>query len=105
MSMPGPVAQILGDLINDLNPYYDGTFGPGWVMDIQPGTPSPTPGVSSMQVEVDDHYPGDWNFAGQPQRISRALRIKYRYPVTAPSGAVYWLEDYLLIGFEGSGAG
>jgi hypothetical protein len=57
-------------------------------------------------LEVDDHYYGEWNFNGQPQKISRALRIRYRYPVKAPSGVVYWLEDYLLIGFEGAdGAG
>jgi hypothetical protein len=103
MTMNPVNAQNLGDLINDLNPYYDATV-PAWEMDIQTGTVT-LPPPSRMEVEVDDQYPGEWSFAGQPQKINRALRIKYRYPVTAPSGIVYWLEDYLLIGFEGSGAG
>lgn len=136
-------AQFLGDLINDLNPYYDpnvvypsggikGT-GYGWQMDIDLGTPAPGPnvGVDSMgnadspntvgpntvgadnaggtdpniMLEVDDHYYGEWNFNGQPQKISRALRIRYRYPVHTPSNQVYWVEDYLLIGYEGADGG
>jgi len=110
-------AQILGNIINDLNPYYDATIPtpPGWQMDIDlataaPGSPfivPPIPGVvgPNVMLEVDDHYYGEWNFNGQPQKISRALRIRYRYPVRAPSGAVHWLEDYLLIGFEGADGG
>ena len=112
-------AQILGNIINDLNPYYDANIMiggvPGWQMDIDiataapgsPGIPSPnTPGTPpNVMLEVDDHYYGEWNFNGQPQKISRALRIRYRYPVSAPSGQVYWLEDYLLIGFEGADGG
>jgi hypothetical protein len=101
-------AQILGDIINDLNPYYDTTII-GWEMDIDLATTAPAAPaskVTKVMLEVDDHYYGEWNFNGQPQKISRALRIRYRYPVSAPSGQVYWLEDYLLIGFEGAdGAG
>jgi hypothetical protein len=117
-------AQILGNIINDLNPYYDAninTTTTTWQMDIDLATAAPGPGYTSagfsaspntantppnVRLEVDDHYYGEWNFNGQPQKISRALRIRYRYPVSAPSGQVYWLEDYLLIGFEGAdGAG
>ncbi|MBV9203347.1 MAG: hypothetical protein JO320_10245 [Alphaproteobacteria bacterium] len=115
-------AQTLGNIINDLNPYYDaainalpGVLPPGWQMDIDLATAAPgSPGIVSpfpntvgpnVMLEVDDHYYGEWNFNGQPQKISRALRIRYRYPVSAPSGQVYWLEDYLLIGFEGADGG
>ncbi len=112
-------AQILGNIINDLNPYYDGTIplaAPGWQMDIDLATAAPSPGIvpnpntpgltpTNVMLEVDDHYYGEWNFNGQPQKISRALRIRYRYPVRAHSGVVYWLEDYLLIGFEGADGG
>ena len=112
-------AQILGNIINDLNPYYDSNLNPvigppGWQMDIDlataaPGSPNinPIPNTvgPNVMLEVDDHYYGEWNFNGQPQKISRALRIRYRYPVNAPSGQVYWLEDYLLIGFEGADGG
>jgi hypothetical protein len=110
-------AQILGDIINDLNPYYDGNIN-GWQMDIDLATTAPSsnytttstsPNTSdtptNVMLEVDDHYYGEWNFNGQPQKISRALRIRYRYPVSTPSGQVYWLEDYLLIGFEGADGG
>ena len=120
-------AQILGDIINDLNPYYDANVPtsaayPGWQMDIDIGATAPTPPSTpakpatggwpakpgtpvNVMLEVDDHYYGEWSFNGQPQKISRALRIKYRYPVQAPSGIVYWVEDYLLIGFQGADGG
>ena len=92
---------------------------PSWQMDIDLGTAAPSPSYmtlpsnnpntadtpTNVMLEVDDHYSGEWNFNGQPQKISRALRIRYRYPVSAPSGQVYWLEDYLLIGFEGADGG
>lgn len=114
-------AQILGDIINDLNPYYDANINTAtttWQMDIDLATNAPGAGYlttsanpntastpTNVMLEVDDHYYGEWNFNGQPQKISRALRIRYRYPVSAPSGQVYWLEDYLLIGFEGADGG
>ena len=55
---------------------------------------------------------GEWTFKGQPQKINKAVRILYRYPVLGPPAGqpptrpvLYYVEDYLLIGFEGSGAG
>ena len=99
-------AANLANIINDLNPYFDKHIT-NWQMDIDtavvPGGGPPTP--QNIQLEVDDHYAGEWSFAGQPQKIARALRIRYRYQVRAPSGNAYWVEDYLLIGYEGSGAG
>jgi hypothetical protein len=120
MPLNTPDAQILGDIINDLNPYYDNSITtalgvPNWQMDIDlataaPGSagianPNPPSIAPNVMLEVDDHYSGEWNFNGQPQKISRALRIRYRYPARTPSGQVYWLEDYLLIGFEGADGG
>jgi hypothetical protein len=108
--MTAAMAQALGNLINDLNPYYDTTIGAAWEMDIYMGNPTPTPPVPTgtpyqIEVEVDSRYPGQWNFGGQPQNINRALRIRYRYQKTSPSGTPYYLEDYLLIGFQGTGGG
>ena len=115
-------AQILGDIINDLNPYYDANII-DWQMDIDITTNVPGPGIAASSIanrlpgpntahtpknvtlQVDDHYYGEWNFDGKPQKISRALRIKYRYPSSTPSGQVYWVEDYLLIGFQGADGG
>jgi hypothetical protein len=100
----------LVDLINNLNPYYDSNVN-GWQMDIDlaraipPAAPSSASTPKHVMLEVDDHYYGEWNFGGQPQKISRALRIKYRYPTSTPSGQIYWLEDYLLIGFQGADGG
>jgi len=109
MPLNPPDAQRLGDVINDLNPYYDANI-PNWEIDIDLATVTPGPHHTPhtprrVMLEVDDHYYGEWNFNGQPQKISRALRIKYRYPVNAPSGEIYWLEDYLLIGFQGADGG
>ena len=118
MPMTAVEAQDLGNLINDLNPYYDDSIGlglavappaaPAWEMDLYMGAPVAVPpgGVANqIEVQVDNEYTGQWNFGGQPQNIARALRIRYRYPARSPSGQVYWREDYLLIGYEGSGGG
>ena len=116
MPMAAAEAQDLGNLINDLNPYFDATIGPGlavappiaWEMDLYLGAPPAVPPAglaNQIEVQVDSEYAGQWNFAGQPQNIARAVRIRYRYPARSPSGQVYWREDYLLIGYEGSGGG
>jgi len=116
----------LGDLIIRLNPYTknSGLYGgqPTGDMDIYTLNPTPAAGgasggsISQIQLEVDASYPGDWTFKGQPQKVNKAARILYRFPVmsgpplppgsTLPAPTVlYWIEDYILIGFEGSGAG
>jgi len=76
-------------------------------MDIYLGPPvaaGGTAGLANVQVEVDTRYHSDWAFKGEPQTVSKAIRLKYRYPVLdAPGGTVlYWIVDYLLIGYEGS---
>jgi len=108
----------LGQLIMLLNPYtvnrqYGGL--PTGEMDAYILNPTATPGganngkISQIELEVDANYPGDWTFKGGPQKITKAARIKYRFPVmsdsTATATVLYWIEDYLLIGYEGSGAG
>ncbi len=116
MPMNPAAAQALGNLINDLNPYFPPNPAPppaglpGWQMDLNTGTappalpaPAPAPAPPYIQLEVDSKYPAQWTFAGEPQNVNTALRILYRYPITAPSGAVVWIEDYLLIGYQGSG--
>jgi hypothetical protein len=107
MPMTPAPAQDLADLINDNNPYYDSSI-PGWEMDlytlVAPAA-GPAPPRSQIRTEVDDRYSGDWTFKGEPQRIARAVRVRYRYQWTSPSGQVYWREDYILIGFEGGAGG
>jgi hypothetical protein len=113
----------LGSLISLLNPYTNNRQvskggQPTGDWDIYTSNPTPTPGGASgatipqIQLQVDANYPGEWTFKGQPQKINKAVRILYRFPVLGPpSGSpptptvLYWVEDYLLIGFEGSGAG
>jgi hypothetical protein len=98
----------LGQLIRLLNPYNHG-------MDVYTLNPTPTPGghasgtIPQIQLEVDAKYPGDWTFKGQTQKVNKAVRILYRFPVMSGSDeeatVLYWIEDYLLIGYEGSGSG
>jgi hypothetical protein len=113
-------ADDIGNLIMLLNPYTDKPNTPKYgqstgEMDVYMGQNA---GIPQIQLQVDANYPGEWTFKGQPQKINKAVRILYRYPVLGPpaplaSGSttpppptvLYWVEDYLLIGFEGSGAG
>ncbi len=108
--MAEDIPGALGKLICDLNPYPK-------PMDIYVDNPKPPPApggnrdtpadLCQMEVEVDDEYTGEWSFKGEAQHIAKAVRIKYRYPVLDPSTnkPIRWLEDYLLIGYEGSGGG
>lgn len=100
----------LGKLICMLNPYtQDRTKTTE--MDIYVENPDPTKiptDYKQVDLEVDTEYPGDWTFKEQPQRINTAARIKYRYGVLDPNDSthktvLYWIDDYLLIGYEGSG--
>ena len=118
MAMPAAMAQDLGDLINTLNPYTGNTgslLPKGtttgdmniYTADAIAAPPVP-PGThrDRIMLEVDSKYPGEWTFKGEPQRINKAVRIRYRFPVMDSSGTLlYWVEDYLLIGFEGANGG
>ncbi len=123
MPMPPAMAQDLGNLIDQLNPYTD-LARPGYPMtggmNVYGGNPAPTVpptgSVGQIHIEVDSKYPGEWSFKGEPQHVSKAVRIRYRFPVlsgplpaagaTGPAPTVlYWIDDYLLIGFEGANGG
>ncbi len=111
--MAGDLKAALGQLICNLNPY---TSLP------KPGMPHET--VSStartgemdpffgadadpnkVDLEVETNYPGEWIFKGHPQRVVKAVRIKYRYPVRDNDGNnLYYVTDYLLVGYEGGSA-
>jgi hypothetical protein len=106
-AMDEEMEKALGELICRLNPY-------SHEMDIflLPKAPKGDE-LSQIELEADAEYAANWEFKGQAQRINTAIRIKYRYPVrkkdhdgtVAPDAPIlYWLEDYLLIGYEG-GAG
>jgi hypothetical protein len=67
---------------------------------------------SQIEMEIDGDYPGTWEFKGQPQKINRALRIKYRCKVRKKNSSgnqhhsdpvEYWMTAYLLVGFEDGG--
>jgi hypothetical protein len=105
----------IGKVIEALSPYIkDRWVGKGGSytgdMDVymlhqphQGGSPNGT--IPQMQIEVDAAYPADWTFKGQPYKLGKAARMAYRFPVLdAPNGNVlYWVEDYILIGFADGG--
>ena len=105
----------LGTLIMALNPYTNnrwvGKGGPNTgEMDVYTRSPTPNPGgatggsIPQIELEVDATYAGDWTFKGQPHRLGKAARLKYRFPVLDSNGSIaYWVEDYVLIGFEDGG--
>jgi hypothetical protein len=115
--------ELLGELICRLNPYTrrkDPSTGRSTGdMDVKLGAAGTDPGgannpYAQVELEVDTKYAADWTFKGQAQRVNTAVRIKYRYPVLGPKDAStssakpvlevkYWVEDYLLLGYEGSG--
>jgi len=110
-----PQSTDLGDLIDRLSPYINGRWvgkgGPNTGdMDIYTLNPSPAQGgapngtPSQIQLEVDAAYAGEWTFKGQSHRLGKAARVLYRFPVLDSTGAeLYWVEDYILIGFEDGG--
>ena len=115
MPMTPRMAQDLGTLLENLNPYSGRAAVPGGPpptgeMDIYAGNAAPAvpPAgtVPQIEFEVETRYPPTWDFKGQPQRIAKAVRIRYRIPVidptTNPPTVLYYVDDYLLIGFEGS---
>ena len=111
--------EAFGDLICRLNPYTERTdlTSPRVTgkMDVflvanytDPNNQGAVP-LSQVELEIDAKYAASWTFKGQPQNVNTAVRIKYRYPVypdkdhTGPADALYWVEDYVLIGYEGAG--
>jgi len=93
-------AADLGELILKMNPYTNSqiknTNRSTGEMEI----------IGANAVEMEGPYAQEWTFKGHPQRVGMAVRIKYRYPVrNEGSETLFWVEDYLLIGFQGSMGG
>jgi hypothetical protein len=62
--------------------------------------------LSEIQLEEETKYPSEWMFKGQAQKIAKAVRIRYSYPKKGQGNNWYMVDDYLLVGYEGSdGAG
>jgi hypothetical protein len=113
-------AKDLGNLILRLNPYTNRHIpdsdprlvaGPMDIYCNSPASEKTAPDVSQIEVELDGPYRQEWTFKGEPQKVGMAYRIKYRFPVCLKdddgktSEPLYWLEDYVLIGFEGGMGG
>jgi len=91
----------LGTLIRMLNPYTDGGEGS---MSFASAS-GDTTDLTKIRLEVEE-YEGHWIFKGQDQRVKKAIRIEYRYPVDGPAGEAGVLAtEYLLIGYLGAGGG
>jgi hypothetical protein len=115
MSKKMSVEQALGTLIATANPYPKGgamhfvapkADAEGVLQLDAKGVPlAGDISLRDIQVEEDSRYPGEWMFKGQPQRIAKAVRIQYQYTKKGHNGEWYLVTDYLLVGFEGTGAG
>lgn len=95
------------ELVARMNPYTSGNVDD---MDLYIGHPTEGttgPDPSQIEMELDGDYPGEWTFKGQPQKINRVLRIKYRckarHKAARSNDDFYWMTAYLLIGFEDGG--
>lgn len=58
--------------------------------------------VSQLEVEIDN-YEAEWTVRGQVYKVTRALRIPYRYEVRNKDGKKngVWATEWLLIGYGG----
>jgi len=102
----------LGLMIRLLNPYSKDMNQPTEDMQAEgaaaPATqppPESSPAASDLskyQVEIDN-YEGAWDFKGNTHKITRALRITYRYPVKGGEGIM--ATEHLLIGYAGGNGG
>jgi hypothetical protein len=110
----------LGELIHKLNPYTErdipnSTRKTGEMnIHLTNGKPvnNGKPGARAQQssedisMEMEGPYSQEWTFKGQLQKVGMAVRIKYRYPVKdKDNNTLYYVEDYLLIGFQGTMGG
>jgi hypothetical protein len=100
----------LGTLIRLLNPYTDGSAGTMHLAPAGAAPPSSPPAVdptdlAQIRLEVENHA-GEWTFKANPQRVQRALRIEYRYPLKDVTGVPNGLfaTQHLLIGYVNGGS-
>jgi|SRR5271169_5322510 len=106
--------EALGKLIVSLNPYTNAALR---TMHFGNGAPKANAqaaqdaaakinGAVQFELEVVDNYAEVWGFKGEPQKVNKAVRIKYRWPKLDANDStkiLYWVTDYLLVGFEGTG--
>lgn len=116
--------QALGRMINVLNPYANPKCEPldGSRMELM-GRPRPTGAslrpkgertkegdilaqLAEIEVEIDN-YEAEWTVRGQTYKVTRALRIPYRYELRDKDGKPngVWVTEQLLIGFAGGNGG
>lgn len=111
-STPPKSMQRLVELMAKMNPYTAGEVDDMDLYISHPTTGASNGDPSQIEMELDGDYPGAWDFKGQPQKLNRVLRIKYRCKVRKKDAAgnqdpadpvLYWMTAYLLIGFEDGG--
>ena len=103
----------LGKIIRMCNPYGGG--GPGTMhiltdqaptlaglQDAASAAPQQPEDLGRFHIEVDN-YDGDWAFMGHPYKVTRALRIQYRYPLRDRDGnpTGVFATQHLLVGYAG----
>jgi hypothetical protein len=100
----GLMIRLLNPYSTDMNPTEDMQAGGAAAPATQP-PPEASPAASDLskyQVEIDN-YEGAWDFKGDTHKITRALRITYRYRVKGGEGIM--ATEHLLIGYAGGNGG
>lgn len=104
------VESDLGTLIRMLNPHTDGAEGTMQFAPLVTSQPPTAPSVdpadlAQIRLEIDDG-PGAWSFKTSSQRVQRAVKIEYRYPLRDRYGNKNGLfaTDYLFIGYANGGS-
>lgn len=110
--------RALGRLIELMNPYSNPGCEPHSEYRMEyvgrrslPATSPETPTtdaerVAQFEIEVDN-YEAEWTIRGQTYKVTRALRIPYRYEVRNKEGSKngVWATEWLLIGYGGANGG
>lgn len=101
----GLMIRLLNPYSKDMLPHAVDTQAEGAAAQSGQPTPegsSPPADLGQYQVEIDN-YEGAWDFKGNTHKITRALRITYRYPVKDGQGIL--ATEHLLIGYAGGNGG
>jgi hypothetical protein len=100
------IEEQLGRLICLLNPYST---------DMRPNADTPTPAGQQASSAVEnqgqfpvqvDNYDGEWTFKGGTYKVTKSLRITYRYPLRDKENKlICYATEHLLIGYAGGNGG